>query len=305
MVENFGAKYVWMDDKLVEWERAQVHVLTHALHYGTGVFEGIRGYWNGSQLYIFRLEDHVKRLLNSAKIYGFDPKYGIEGWSKAIIETVKANELRCNVYIRPLLIVGYGFIGLSLKGHETQAIVIALPFEKYFEKPGVDVMVSTWRRISEMSNPPTAKVTGHYTNSVMAKMEALRNGYDEAILLDLEGHVSEGSGENIFLIRNGVVYTPPLSSGILEGITRDSVIKIAEDMGYQVVEREISRTELYLADEAFFSGTAAEITAILSVDRKPIGDGKIGPITRSLKEKYERVVKGLEPKYKGWLTPVY
>lgn len=305
MRKGFETEYVWMDGKLVKWNEAKVHVLTHALHYGTGVFEGIRGYWNGSQMYIFRLQDHVKRLINSAKVYGFDPVYDSDGWSRAILETIKANNLKCNVYIRPLLIVGYGFIGLSLKDHEMQAIVITLPFEKYFEKPGVHAMISTWRRISEMSNPPSAKVTGHYTNSVLAKMEALNNGFDEAIFLDINGQVSEGSGENIFIVKNGVIYTPPPSCGILEGITRDTVIKIARELGYRVVEKEITRTELYLADEAFFTGTAAEVTPILSVDRRLIGNGEIGPITKALKEKYERIVKGQEPKYMHWLTPVY
>lgn len=305
MKKGFETKYVWMNGRFVPWDEAKVHVLTHALHYGTGVFEGIRAYWNGSQLYVFRLREHMQRLLNSAKIYGFDPKYSLEEWEKAVLETLRANEIRCNAYIRPLLFVGYGPIGLNLRGHEMEALILTIPFEKYFEKPGVDVMISSWRRISEMTNPPSAKVCGHYTNSVLAKMEAINNGYDEAILLDINGKVSEGSGENLFIVRNGIIITPPISADILEGITRQCIITLAKDMGYDVVERDISRTELYLADEAFFSGTAAEVTPILSVDRRPVGDGKIGPVTKALKEKYERVVRGEEPKYKGWLTPVY
>ncbi len=305
MKRGFETKYVWMNGRLIRWSDAKVHVLTHALHYGTGVFEGIRAYWNGSQLYVFRLKEHLQRLLNSAKIYGFDAKYNLEGWEKAVLEALRANELKCNTYIRPLLFVGYGPIGLNITGRGMEALVLTIPFEKYFEKPGVDVMVSTWRRISDMTNPPGAKVCGHYTNSVLAKMEAINNGYDEAILLDISGKVSEGSGENLFIVKEGVIYTPPVSAGILEGITRRTVITLARDVGYEVVERDISRTELYIADEAFFSGTAAEVTPILSIDRKPIGDGKIGPVTKTLKEKYEKVVKGDEPKYKEWLTPVY
>lgn len=305
MKGKFETKYVWMNGQFVPWNEAKVHVLTHALHYGTGVFEGIRAYWDGSQLYVFRLREHVQRLLNSAKICGFDPKYSLEEWEKAILETLRVNEVRYDAYIRPLLFVGYGPIGISVEGHEMDALVLIVPFGKYFEKPGVNVMVSSWRRIAGMSNPPAAKVTGHYVNSVLAKMEALRNGYDEAILLNVDGKVSEGTGENLFIVRNGVIITPPVSADILEGITRQSVIALSKDMGYDVVERDISRYELYIADEAFFSGTAAEITPILSIDKRPVNDGKVGPITKKLKEKYENVVRGREPKYKGWLTPVY
>ena len=305
MSQSFETDLIWIDGELVPWKDAKVHVMTKALHYGTGAFEGIRAYWNEPQLYIFRLTKHIQRLINSEKIYGFNSPLSLEELRSAVIETVKANSIRSDVYIRPLVITGYGPVGLDIRNLKASTIIIIVRMGRYFEKAGISVVVSSWRRLSIQSNPITAKVTGHYTNSVIAKNEALNGGYDDAILLNDRGEVCEGSGENIFMVRDGELATPPISSGTLDGITRSSIIKVARDMGFNVSERSIERSELYSAEELFFVGTAAEVTPIFEVDRRKVGGGTVGPITERMKSKFGLIVRGMDNKYIDWLEPVY
>lgn len=279
--------------------------MTHALHYGTSAFEGIRAYPSGEQMNVFRLPEHVRRLANSCRMFGFELRYSEDELCKAVVDTVRKNGLHVRSYIRPIVFVGFGGIGINFSGFPVETAIMAFPFEKYFHQEGVSVQVSSWRRTSDETGYPLAKIGGQYSNSVLGKMEALRNGYDESIMLDLNGYVSEGTGENLFLVRNGQLLTPHLSSSILEGITRDSVITLAAHMGIETVQRRVSRSELYVADEAFFSGTAAEITPILSIDKKKVGDGQMGPVTARIKAALTKVTKGEDPKYSAWLTPVY
>ncbi|MBS7609703.1 branched-chain amino acid transaminase [Candidatus Bathyarchaeota archaeon] len=301
-----ATKFIWMNGRFIEWDEAKVHVLTHALNYGTGVFEGIRGYAGDGNLYVFRLHDHLNRLMRSAKTYFMEIPYKVEDLEKAILELLRRNELRVTCYIRPLAYRSYGFIGLDPSRSEVHVAIAAFPFGKYLDPTkGVSCCISSWRRIAIDALPPDAKACGNYVNSALAKMEALKNGYDEAIFLDSHGYVCEGTGENIFIVRDGIIATPPLSAGILEGITRDSVIKIAGDMGLKVEERIITRNELYVCDEAFFTGTAAEITPIVKIDGRIVGDGSIGPITRRLQEAFFSIVEGRNDRYKHWLTAVY
>jgi len=305
MSKSFEARFIWQNGSFVPWQEAKVHVMTNALHYGTGVFEGIRAYWNGKQLYVFRLQDHVNRFFNSIKIYGFGIDFSKDQISEGIKETLRKNELRTDVYIRPLAIKGYGPIGLDVRKLKTDVFIIAMPYGRYFEKEGIEVLVSSWRRISSQTLPVLAKVTGHYSNSVLAKLDALNKGYDDAILLNEEGKVCEGTGENIMMVKDGMIYTPPISAGILDGITRRSIIEFAPDLGLKVVEKDIDRGELYTADELFFVGTAAEITPILKVDGRQIGDGKVGPISKKLKDYFFSVTQGKVDKYLKWLEAVW
>jgi branched-chain amino acid aminotransferase len=298
-------EFVWMDGTFIPWKDANVHVMSHALHYGTAAFEGIRAYPSGQQMYVFRLPEHLKRLLNSCKIFGFDLKYSVSELTKVTIETVRKNNLHDKCYIRPLVYVGFGGIGINFTGFPIQTAVLAFPYEKYFKGDGVAAMVSTWRRTSDQTGSPLAKISGQYTNSVLGKMEAVKHGFDECIMLDLNGKISEGSGENLFLVEDGKLVTPTLSSSILGGITRVSAIRLAADLGIDTVVRDVSRSELYIADEAFFSGTAAEITPITSVDHKKVGEGKVGPITSSVRSAFLKAVAGDDPRYMSWLTPVY
>jgi len=302
---NVTADFVWMDGELVPWKDAKVHILTHAMHYGTSAFEGIRVYPVGDQMYVFRLQEHMKRLSDSCKIYGIDLKYSVEEMCRSAVETVRKNKLHSRSYIRPIVYVGFGGIGINFTGFPVGVSILAFPFEKYLHGEGVNVIVSSWRRMNDQTSTSLGKIGGQYTNSVLAKVESVRNGYDEAIMLDQNGHVSEGTGENIFLVRNGRLITPPLSSSILEGITRDSIFKIASNLGIQVIERAIPRSELYIADEVFFSGTAAEVTPIFTIDKKKVGDGDIGPLTSKIKEAFMKVVSGDDQRYSSWLTPVY
>jgi branched chain amino acid aminotransferase apoenzyme (EC 2.6.1.42) len=305
MSKSFEARFIWQNGSFVPWQEAKVHVMTNALHYGTGVFEGIRAYWNGKQLYVFRLQDHVNRFFNSIKIYGFGIDFSKDQISEGIKETLRKNELRTDVYIRPIAIKGYGPIGLDVRKLKTDVFIIAMPYGRYFEKEGIEVLVSSWRRISSQTLPVLAKVTGHYSNSVLAKLDALNKGYDDAILLNEEGKVCEGTGENIMMVKDGIIYTPPISAGILDGITRRSIIEFAPDLGLKVVEKDIDRGELYTADELFFVGTAAEITPILKVDGRQIGDGKVGPISKKLKDYFFSVTQGKVDKYLKWLEAVW
>ena len=301
------AKYVWLDGEVVPWEKATVHVFTHALHYGTGVFEGIRAYSVEDDVLIFRLKDHVERMMGSAKLYSFDLPYTGNEICDAIKDLIAKNDFHSSLYIRPIAFKGVGGISLDARATPTSVSILAFPYEKYFnhEKLGLDINVSSWRRISEPAVPGMAKACGHYINSVLARTESAEAGFDEALFLDGNGSVCEGTGENIFIVKDGLISTPGFSSGILNGITRQTVIALIKDLNMPFVERPIARAELYTADEAFFTGTAAEVAPILSIDRKPVRDGNPGEITCKLRDEYNRVVTGLNNKYVHYLTYVY
>ena len=305
-MKPFVPKFVWFDGKIVKDEDAKVPVMTHAIHYGTSVFEGLRGYWNSKNLFIFRLDDHIKRFRNSGKVYSISLRFTDKEIANAIIDLCKKNNVKESCYIRPFYFVGKHGINLHVtENTPTHAAVVMFPFGELFNKNGIKVGVSSWRRIHDISTPPLAKMGGNYLNSILATQESKRNGYDEAVLLDHLGNISEAPGENIFIIRDEKLLTPPTSSSALEGITKDSVIKIAKDLGYQIVEREIPRTEIYFSDEVFLTGTAAEITPVISVDDKKIGDGKVGKITGKIRTIYSDITMGRNKKYSKWITPVY
>lgn len=296
-----------MDGELVPWERATVHVFTHALHYGTGVFEGVRAYKRDDEVFVFRLKDHVKRMAESAKIYAFDLPYTENEICDAIIELIKKNDFRSSLYIRPIAFKGVGGISLDARATPTQMSIIAFPYEKYFDgkKQGLDITVSTWRRLGDPAVPAMAKACGHYINSVLARTEAAEAGFDEALFLDDNGSVSEGTGENIFIVKDGRISTPSIGSNILKGITRETVIDLIHDSRMPLRERTIQRSELYTCDEAFFTGTAAEVAPILSIDRRPVGPGTPGEASSRLQREFEKLVKGSNGKYLHYLTPVY
>lgn len=305
-MKPFVPKFVWFDGKIVKEEDAKVPVMTHAIHYGTSVFEGLRGYWNSKNLYIFRLDDHIKRFRNSGKVYSISLRFTDKEIVNAIIDLCKKNNVKESCYIRPFYFVGRHGINLHVtENTPTHAAVVMFPFGELFNKNGIKTGISSWRRINDMSIPPLAKMGGNYLNSILATQESKRNGYDEAILLDHLGNISEAPGENIFITRNGKLLTPPPSSSALEGITKDSVIKIAKDLGYQTIEREIPRTEIYFADEVFLTGTAAEITPVIAIDGKKIGDGKVGKITEKIRTIYSDIAMGKNKKYSRWITAVY
>jgi branched-chain amino acid aminotransferase len=305
-MKSFVPKFVWFDGKLVKDEDAKVPVMTHAIHYGTSVFEGIRGYWNSKNLYIFRLQDHIKRFRNSGKVYSISLRFTDKEIVNAIIQICKKNNVKESCYIRPFYFVGKHGINLHVtEDTPTHAAIVMFPFGELFNKNGIKVGISSWRRIHDISTPPLAKMGGNYLNSILATQESKRNGYDEAILLDHLGNISEAPGENIFIIRDGKLLTPPTSSSALEGITKDSVIRIAKDLGYQTIEREIPRTEIYFADEVFLTGTAAEITPVISIDGKQVGNSKVGKITGDIRKIYSDITMGKNKKYSSWITPVY
>lgn len=305
-MKDKGVDFVWFDGQYLKWEEAKVPIFVHALHYGTAVFEGIRAYPSNDNLYIFRLKEHMDRLRKSANVYSFTTKFSIDELCKAAVDLIRKNGIRESCYIRPLTFVGMHGIDLNVtKNSPTHTTIIIFPFAKYFKGDGISACISSCRRIDDESIPPMAKASGNYLNSVLATQECRRNGYDESILLDRNGCVSEASGENIFVVRNGKLHTPQLSDSILEGITRNTAITIARDLGYDVVERPISRTELYFADEIFLTGTAAEIIAITKIDGNIIGNGREGTMTKSIRENYERIVIGKSKKFMGWLTPTW
>jgi branched-chain amino acid aminotransferase len=296
---------IWMDGELVDWDDAKIHILTHTLHYGSGVFEGIRAYSTKQGPAVFRLTDHIIRLFNSAKIFFIDVPYTVSQLVDACKETVRVNGLD-SCYVRPLVYLGYGEMGLNPLPCPVQVSIAVWPWGTYLGdegiKNGVRCKISSWQRHDPNAMPPAAKGTGMYINSSMAKVEALKGGYDEAILLSPQGYVSECTGENIFIVRNGRIITPPTSAGALEGITQSSVMTIARDLGFECEVGNILRSDLYTADEAFLSGTAAEVVPIRSVDDREIGDP--GPITRKVQETYFATVKGEVDRYKDWLEHV-
>ena len=305
-MKDKAVDFVWFDGQYLKWEEAKVPIFVHALHYGTAVFEGIRAYSSNDNLYIFRLKEHMDRLRKSANVYSFTSKFSADELCKAAVDLIRKNGIRESCYIRPLTFVGMHGIDLNVtKNSPTHTTIIIFPFAKYFKGDGISACISSWRRIDDESIPPMAKASGNYLNSVLATQECRRIGYDESILLDRNGCVSEASGENIFVVRNGKLHTPQLSDSILEGITRDTAITIARELGYDVVERPISRTELYLADEIFLTGTAAEIIAITKIDGNIIGNGREGTMTKSIRENYEAIVIGKSDKFMGWLTPTW
>ncbi|WAW10482.1 branched-chain amino acid transaminase [Oxalobacter vibrioformis] len=297
---------IWMDGKLIEWRDANIHVLTHSLHYGMAVFEGVRAYKTDKGPAIFRLPEHTRRLLNSAKIFQMKVPYDYDTLMEAQKEVIRVNNLDSG-YIRPLVWVGSERLGIAAKDNTIHAMIAAWPWGAYLGEDGLNkgirVKTSSFTRHHVNVSLVRAKASGYYINSILSNQEALANGYDEALVLDTDGFVSEGSGENVFIVRNGKLYTPDLAS-CLDGITRDSVIVMAEDMGLKVIEKRITRDEFYTCDEAFFTGTAAEITPIRELDNRVIGAGTRGPITEKLQSLFFDVVAGKTPKYADWLTYV-
>jgi branched-chain amino acid aminotransferase len=296
---------IWMDGELVNWDDAQIHVLTHTLHYGCGVFEGIRAYSTAQGPAVFRLTEHIQRLFNSAKIFMIQIPYTVDQLIEATKETVRVNGME-SCYIRPLVYLGYGEMGLNPLPCPVRVAIAVWPWGTYLGDEGVQkgvrVKISSWQRHDPNAMPPAAKGTGMYLNSSMAKLEALKGGYDEAILLSPQGHISECTGENIFVVKHGRIVTPPVSAGALEGITRDAVTTIAKDLGFEVEVANLLRSDLYTAEEAFLSGTAAEVVPIRSVDDREIGDP--GPITRAVQDTFFAAIKGMNDRYKDWLEYV-
>jgi branched-chain amino acid aminotransferase len=298
---------IWMDGELVDWDAAKIHILTHTLHYGCGVFEGIRAYPTDSGPAVFRLTDHITRLFNSAKIFLIDVPFTPDEIVEAAKTTVRVNGLS-ECYIRPIVYLGYGEMGLNPLPCPVNVSIAVWPWGAYLGDEGiangVRMKISSWQRHDPNAIPPAAKGTGMYINSSMAKVEALKAGYDEAILLSPQGYVSECTGENLFVIRGGRLLTPPVAAGALEGITQDSVATIARDLGFDVETANILRSDLYVAEEAFLTGTAAEVVPIKSVDDRVVADGRPGPITRRIQEVFQAAVRGKVDKYKDWVEHV-
>lgn len=299
---------IWMNGSLVDWDNAKIHVLTHALHYATGVFEGVRCYKTVNGSAIFRLGDHVQRLIDSGKVYFMDLGYSKKQLEHAIVETVRANNMD-ECYIRPIAFYGYGKMGVNPMPNKVSVSIAVWKWDEYLkggEEKGARLMVSSWARIDHRTLPMHAKATANYANSALARMEALKAGFDEAIMLNTSGSVVEASAENIFLVKDDELVTPPTSSGALAGITRDSIIALANHKGIGVQIRDISRDELYMADEVFLTGTAAEVKPVGEIDNRLIGDGgKVGQVTKRIKELFETIVHGKDEKFSTmWLTPI-
>jgi branched-chain amino acid aminotransferase len=301
------ADWIWYNGQLVPWDEAQVHVAAHALHYGSSVFEGIRAYATDDGPAVFCLDPHVDRLFNSAKVYRMEIPYTKQEITQAIMDTVKANGHGA-CYIRPLVFRGFDSLGVDPRSCPVEATIITMEWGRYLGpeaiEQGVDVGVSSWQRMSPNTFPAAAKIGGQYINSQLIVMEAKNHGYTEGIALDANGFVSEGSGENIFVVKDGRILTPPLASSILQGVTRRCVVTLAQDVGYEVQEELIPREVLYMADEVFFTGTAAEITPIRSIDHIPVGEGRRGPVTGRLQTEFFGITGGQMPDRHGWLTPV-
>jgi len=297
---------IWHNGKLIPWDAAQIHVMSHVVNYGSSVFEGVRCYSLPSGPAIFRAPEHMQRLLDSAKVYRIDVDYTREDLVSAILQVVKNNGV-WPCYIRPIVLRGYGEAGVNPFNSPTEVYICNYPWGKYLgtdAEQGVDICISSWTRIAPNTLPAMAKSGANYMNSQLIKMEAIVNGYAEGIALDAEGYVSEGSGENVFVVRNGILQTAPLGSSVLPGITRDSVLQIARELGIQVVEQVIPRELLYIAEEAFFTGTAAEVTPIRSVDKISVGKGITGPITKAIQKEFYAIIRGEKPDRFNWLTMV-
>lgn len=306
---DLSAVTVYAEGRFQRYEDAKVGLLTHGLQYGTGCFEGIRGYWDPDEreLYLVLLRDHFERLATSSKILTIKLPHSVDELTEITTELCLRNRYETHLYIRPFAYKAAEDVGVRLHNVPDAFAIVPIPFTHYIDPSrALDVCVSSWRRADDTMAPPRAKITGLYVNSALAKSEAVENGYDEAILLSHDGHVAEGSAENIFLVRRDVLFTPDPSQNVLEGVTRRAIIQIARDeLGLEIVERSIDRGELYSADEIFFTGTAVGICAVGSVDRRQVGDGKVGRITQRLSDFYENIVNGREPRYAQWLTRVY
>ena len=297
---------IWHNGKLIPWDDATLHVMSHVVHYGSSVFEGVRCYALPTGPAIFRAQEHVQRLLDSARIYRIDVDFTREEILGGLLELIKTNGV-WPCYIRPIVLRGYGEAGVNPFNSPTEVYICNYPWGKYLgsdSSEGVDVCISSWTRIAPNTLPAMAKAGANYMNSQLIKMEAVINGYSEGIALDVNGYVSEGSGENLFVVRNGVLQTASLGNSVLPGITRDSVLQIARDLGIKIVEGQIPRESLYIADEVFFTGTAAEVTPIRSVDKISVGQGALGPITKSIQKEFYGIVRGEKPDRYNWLTPV-
>lgn len=298
---------VWMNGALVPWKDATVHVATHALHYGTGVFEGIRAYEGRQGTNIFRLAPHMRRLYDSCRVYRMDIPFAYDDLNQAVIDTVAANGFK-SCYIRPLVHRGYGSLGVDPTPCPVEVSVIVWEWDAYLGadalEQGVDVGVSSWTRMAPNTFPSLAKASANYANSGLIKMQSRVDGYAEGLALDASGLISEGSGQNLFLVRDGVIYTPGLGSSILQGVTRDTVLTLARDLGYEIREQALPREFLYMCDEAFFCGTAVEITPIRSFDHIQVGGGRRGPVTTALQQRFFAIITGEQPDTHGWLTPV-
>jgi len=295
---------IWHNGQLIPWDKAQIHVMSHVVHYGSSVFEGIRCYALPEGAGVFRLREHMARLLDSAKIYRMPIAYSLDELCDAVVQVIEANDVS-PCYIRPVVFRGYGEIGVNPLKSPVEVYIANFPWGKYFHGgEGADVCVSSWSRLAPNTMPSLAKAGANYMNSQLIRMEAETNGYSEGIALDVNGYLSEGSGENLFLVRGGTLYTTPLANSVLNGITRSSILTIAKDLGIPVVEQSMPREMLYICDEAFFTGTAAEVTHLRSVDRITVGDGKMGPITRALHDEFFALVNGNKPDRYNWITPV-
>jgi len=298
---------IWKNGKLIPWKDATVHVMTHGLHYGTGAFEGIRAYSTPKGPAIFRLKDHMERLESSCKVLHMKLPHSVNDLCAAARETVKANKLDA-CYIRPIAFYGLHGFGVNPTGYPVEVFIVAFPIGAYLGeegmKNGIRAHTASWHRVTTGSVPATAKVCGDYLNSALAVMEAKMNGFDETIMLNDMHMVAEGSGENLFMVRKGMITTPPVSAGILPGITRESIMTLAKEMGHEVVEQNIARSELYLADEIFLTGTAAEVTPVREIDWRSVGDGRPGPLTKAIQSRFLDIVRGKDRKYADWLTPV-
>ena len=287
-------------------EKARVPVTTHAIHYGTSVFEGIRAYWNSENLYIFRLDEHVTRFRNSGKYYSMSLNFSNDQIKKALIDLCRKNKMKKSCYIRPFYFIGQYGINLHVtKKAPTYMAIFMFPFGDLFNKNGISAGITSWRKFSDASTPTQAKMGGNYLNSIIATQEAKKKGYVEAILLDMQGDVSEAPGENIFIIKDKKLVTPPISSSALKGITRDTILEIAKDFGHNASIKKIKKSQLYSADEVFLCGTAAEITPVIKIDGRKIGDGKPGEITKKLMNEYTNIIMNYNKKYSRWLTEVY
>ena len=299
-----GTGKIWMNGTLVDWKDAKVHVASHVIHYGSGVFEGARCYDTARGPACFRLDPHMRRLMESAKIYRMEVPFTQAQLTDAVMETIQANGFRA-CYIRPLIYRGYESLGVHAAGCPIDVAIMVWDWGAYFSKEaieeGLDVKVSTWARNAPNTTPAMAKSVANYANAQLIKMEAVTDGYAEGIALDTNGNISEGSGQNVFVVREGIIYTPPIGSSVLWGITRDSVITVAKDLGFEVREQVLPRESLYIADEVFFVGTAVEVTPIRSVDRIPVGRGRRGPVTEKIQQRFFQIVKGDAPDTHGWL----
>jgi branched-chain amino acid aminotransferase len=303
-----GTGKIWMNGKLVDWKDATIHIASHVVHYGSGVFEGARCYATRRGSACFRIDEHLQRLINSAKIYRMEYPLDLAGWREAVVSTIRANQMKA-CYIRPIVYRGYETLGVNPLGNPVDAAIMVWEWGAYLGQEaieqGVDMKVSSWARMAPNTLPAMAKSTANYANSQLIKMEAVADGYSEGIALDVSGNISEGSGQNIFVVRDNTILTPPISASILGGNTRDSVITLARELGFNVVESDLPREILYIADEVFCVGTAAEVTPIRSVDKIKVGAGSRGPVTEALQRAFFDIVNGAVPDTHGWLTYVY